>query len=48
MPLRTTHSEPLPRERTVPFSFAEPVTAITLRVRAVEKVALAQLEMFDL
>ncbi|MCC3267595.1 GH92 family glycosyl hydrolase [Arthrobacter gengyunqii] len=45
----TTHREMLIAGRTTPFTFAEPVTARMLRVRAVnEPVTLRQLELFNL
>ncbi|MEU5870791.1 GH92 family glycosyl hydrolase [Glycomyces sp. NPDC047369] len=44
----TTHAEPLLPDRTTPFAFAEPVTAVSLRLRALDPLALRQLECFDL
>ncbi|MEV7619559.1 glycoside hydrolase domain-containing protein [Microbacterium sp. NPDC089321] len=47
--LATTHREPLPAERTTPFTFAEPVTARMLRVHATARaLTLRQIELFDL
>lgn len=47
--IATTHREPLLSDRTTPFTFAEPVTARRLRVRAVNgPLTLRQLELFDL
>ncbi|VXB56125.1 Alpha-1,2-mannosidase [Microbacterium sp. 8M] len=48
VPVATTHREDLPADRTVPFTFAAPVTAGMLRVRATRPVVLRQIELFDL
>lgn len=47
-PVATTHREELPADRTVPFTFAAPVIAGMLRVRATLPVVLRQIELFDL
>ncbi|MEU6861194.1 glycoside hydrolase domain-containing protein [Glycomyces sp. NPDC046736] len=47
-PLTTTHTEALHADRTTPFTFAEPVEARMLRVRAVSALSLRQLELFNL
>ncbi len=44
----TTHAEPLRADRTTPFTFAAPVTARMLRVRATAPASLRQIELFDL
>ncbi|MFJ4046129.1 GH92 family glycosyl hydrolase [Microbacterium sp. NPDC089987] len=45
----TTHREPLPADRTTPFTFAKPVTARMLRVHATAApLALRQIELYDL
>lgn len=46
--LETTHSEPLPADRTTPFALTAPVTARMLRALASEPVTLRQLELFAL
>jgi len=47
-PVPTTHAERLLPDRTTPFTFATPVVARMIRVRALIPLLLGQLEFFDL